>query len=252
MMRFYASALFAATAATSSAIAGSITFETIPGGSPAEGLEISNQFSESDGVLFSLEGGGYPVLAEVGSPTTAFRPSDTPLASANSGSFFLTDDGILGGNSVSEALIVEYQTPTASASASILDIDFDESFEIQLRGASNEILDVITISSGDPGTGDAAGAVFAFERDEADVFSLRLQGVRNAGGAFGLGFDNFNTGVTDGVADGEPMFPTIDPTPPTMPTGPNNPGPQAVPTPTALGAGLSLLGLASASRRRRD
>jgi hypothetical protein len=47
-----------------------ISFETIPGvGVPTELLTISNQFLASEGV--SLEGGGFPVIAQVGCPAVA-------------------------------------------------------------------------------------------------------------------------------------------------------------------------------------
>ena len=50
-----------------------VDFEHIPGlGLPVDGMAISNQFLADFGITFSFEGGGYPVLAKVGPPITAF------------------------------------------------------------------------------------------------------------------------------------------------------------------------------------
>jgi hypothetical protein len=58
--------LASATAALSSCI----DFETVPGNVRKEGLLISNQYKSTYGVTFSLETGGSPRLAAVGSPVT--------------------------------------------------------------------------------------------------------------------------------------------------------------------------------------
>ena len=177
-----------------------IDFETIPGvEEPFEGLEISNQFSATENISFSLEGGGFPIIAEVGSPRTAFAGPPNNLGSDNLlggqdidiGSFFLTDDGVLSGLS-SPALIVDYNEPTAEASGVILDIDFDENFIIEARDETGSFLEEIIISAGDEGTGDGVATEWSFNRDVEDVFSISFQGTRQASGAFGLGFDNFN------------------------------------------------------------
>ena len=180
--------------------AGLINFATIPGGTPFEGLAISNQFFITEGVSFSLEGGGFPVIAEVGAPVTAFRgpPNNTgfdnPLPNQGIGSFFLTDDGMLD-SLISPALIVTYNSPTAAASGVILDIDADEIFRIEPRDASGNVYisDIITISAGDPNTGDGVATFWGFDRGVNDVHSIRFEGTRTAAGFFGLGFDNFDT-----------------------------------------------------------
>ena len=128
--------------------AGLIDFESIPGfGIPTEGLTISNQFLGTDGVSFSLEGGGFPVIAQVGAPETAFTPNDTPLPGQGVGEFFLTDDGVVLGNP--KPLIVSYVTPTAAASGFILDIDsvaYPEIFTVEARDISDIVLESITLS----------------------------------------------------------------------------------------------------------
>lgn len=175
---------------------GIIDFETVPGETLFEGLAISDQFQSSHGIVFSLENGNNPVLAEVGSPATAFSGCpffgcpDTPAPNQNIGSFFLTDDGDLSGLE-SEALIVTYDPPTAVASGVILDIDFDETFTIEARDENKNVIETVTIEAGDPNTGDGIATPWILFRSDADVYSIRFAGMRNDAGAFGLGFDNF-------------------------------------------------------------
>jgi hypothetical protein len=216
--------------ATSTAVAGTIDFELVPSiGVPSEGLQISNQYLATEGISFSLEGGGFPRIAEVGNPRTAFGSSyggDTPAPGQEIGSFFLTDDGVLSGLQ-SPALIVTYDTPTAEASGVILDLDFDETFTIQPLDISGAILDTITISAGDPDTGDGIATNWLIDRRVNEIYSIRFKGTRQASGAFGLGFDNFNAR-------------SADPTPP----------PISNPAPGTLGIlGLGLAGLFFGNRR---
>jgi hypothetical protein len=175
-----------------------INFESIPGETPFEGLEINNQFGASHGIIFSLENEEDPVLAKVGAPATAFYGCgdgcpDTPALIPNRyiGSFFLTNDGMLS-SLEAEALIVTYNPPTAVASGVILDIDFDETFTIEARDANENILETITITAGEPNTGDGIATPWVLQRSNADVHSLRFAGQRQDAGVFGLGFDNFN------------------------------------------------------------
>jgi hypothetical protein len=180
---------------TSAAQAVLIDFESIPGESPSEGLSISDQFLATAGVSFSLEGGGFPVLAEVGPPITAFGPGDTPAPGQGTGSFFLTDTGSYSSDRP-PAVIINYSTPTAIASGVLLDIDFNEGWTIEAFDSDDVLLDTITLNSGDPGTGNALAASWSFEHSTNDISSIRLNGVRPGGaGLFGLGFDNFETGV---------------------------------------------------------
>ena len=73
-----------------------INFEQIPDEPPSEGLNLDDQFLDEFGISFAIEGGGNPVLAEIGSPATAFESAfgdDTPAPNQGIGNFFLTDDG---------------------------------------------------------------------------------------------------------------------------------------------------------------
>ncbi len=176
--------------ASCAAVAGAqrIDFETIPGGTPQDGLPISTQFLASHGIEFRLVGGGSPVLAMVGAPTTAFVPNDTP--EADQGSFFLTDDGNL--NTDSRDLLVLYDTPTANASGIILDIDGSEIFTIEARDAADQVVQTVVIENGDPMTGDRESTPWSLSRPTADIVSIRFSGERPGGGRFGLGFDDFS------------------------------------------------------------
>ena len=172
-----------------------IDFETVPGDTPVEGLHISNQYEASEGVTFSLQSGGTPVLAKVGSPATAFigpnNGPDTPAPNQGIGQYFLTDDGLLNGLTA-DPLIVTYSTPTAAASGSIVDIDFDESFLVEAFDAGSALIDSFTINAGDAGTGDGIATFWSIQHATADIMSIRFTGTRTTSGVFGLAFDNFS------------------------------------------------------------
>ncbi|MCB9434513.1 MAG: hypothetical protein H6668_21305 [Ardenticatenaceae bacterium] len=246
-----------ATFGTESGNSTLIDFESIPGETPFEGLVISDQFLASDGIVFSLENGESPVLAQVGPPATAFagppnNSGDTPAPGQNIGSFFLTDDGALAGLNP-EALIVSYTPPTAMASGVILDIDLGETFTIDARDANGNVLETITIIAGDPNTGDGIATRWALYRAEEDIYSIRFKGRRSTAGAFGLGFDNFNarsatfslylpilvkdrssispplptatSSTATPTSTATPLPPTFTPTPPATPTSTATPPP---------------------------
>lgn len=175
-----------------------IDFETVPGvGIPSEGLVIDTQYQAAAGVIFSLEGGGAPVIADVGGNQTAFGgpPNslgvDNPAPDQGIGMYFLTDDGILGGLDA-PAVIVSYDPPTAEASGVVLDVDFDETFTIEARDEFDVVLETVTIQAGDPDTGDGIATNWSFIRSSNDVHSIRFKGTRLTPGAFGLGFDLFD------------------------------------------------------------
>lgn len=168
-----------------------LDFETVPGQSPSEGLLISDQFEGSLGISFILEDGTFPRLAEIGRPTTAFEPNDTPAPDQGIGSFFLTDDGLVTSGDASP-LIVDFSTPVDSASGVVLDIDFTEAFTITAYDSSGHVLEQIVVNAGDEGTGDGLATSWSFRRGGADVASIRFEGTR-ASGRFGLAFDNFAT-----------------------------------------------------------
>jgi hypothetical protein len=119
-----------------------IDFETIPGGTPQEGLIISDQFTVTHGITFALENGEYPVLAEIGGRETAFGSAygaDEPAPGQGIGEYFLTDDGVLSGLEAIP-LIVYYDPPTSAASGVILALQrrFENPSKQQRKTVLNE------------------------------------------------------------------------------------------------------------------
>ena len=187
-----------------------LDFESIPSSVPVEGLVIDTQYQSTLGLTFALADGTAPRLAEVGSPTTAFEPNDTPDAGQGTGSFFLTDDGILSSTAKPPPLIVTFSTPADSASGVVLDIDFNETFTIQALDVNGGVLEEIVISAGDPNTGNGVATPWAFRRAQADVAEIRFEGLRPSG-RFGLGFDLFTTCAPGRVSAADPGATSHDP-----------------------------------------
>lgn len=169
-----------------------IDFETIPGDSVIDGLIVNTQYLDSVGITFVLEDSTFPRIAKVGDPTTAFQSAyggDTPAPDQNIGLFFLTDDGATSGITVSP-LLLNFTVPIDSARGVILDIDATEGFTVQARDDSGHVIEEVTVSSGDFGTGDGLATPWSIKREDADIYSIRLEGRRTQSGFFGLGFDN--------------------------------------------------------------
>ena len=177
----------------------SIDFETFPNESPSSGLILSDQFKDAFGLSFRLEGGGFPVLAQVGGNNAeAFGSAwgnDTPAPGVDIGQFFLTDDGQLSGLT-SPPIILDFEIPIDSFAGCILDMDFEEFFIIQALDASGTVILEERIDAGDPGTGDGALTCWGFNLPgcEGSIYSIRYAGFRPASspGAFGLGMDYFS------------------------------------------------------------
>ena len=172
----------------------SIDFERILDTPSTEGLVVSDQFQDTFGVSFSLETGGFPVLADVGGFQTGFGSNygpDTPAPGQGIGAFFLTDDGVLEGLDA-PPIILDFSAPVDSFSGCILDMDFGEIFIIQAKDINDEIILIDTIFSTDPGTGDGLSTCWGFNLEgcEGSVYSIRFEGQRTIDGAFGMGIDN--------------------------------------------------------------
>lgn len=194
-----AAALLALLAPTARAVP--IDFETIPGGAPAEGLVISNQFQATLGVRFELEGGGYPVLAQVGAPMTAFGGGptnlpDTPSAAAAPivGSYFLTDDGTIGAPPL--PLVIRYDTAVSAASGVLIDVDgwaqgaIYEAFRIEARDQNDVVLDTLELIGAIDGDGEVAP--WSFSHALEDIYSIRISYFGNKEMGIGLAFDSFS------------------------------------------------------------
>jgi len=201
-----------------------IDFETLPGGTPAEGTPIDTQFQATHGVTFIYEDGTFPILAQVGAPETAFFQDDTvdPAIASQVGQFFLTDpDGTIAGPTSS--LLVQYSPPTGSASGAILDIDGastggalagDEQWTIEAIDASGAVLQTVVLTAGDPGTGDGTASAWSIDVGVAAISQIRFSSTGDApASASGFAMDNFfargEEAVGTGIVVEENASPTV-------------------------------------------
>ena len=208
-----ATASIATVVTAGAAYSAPISFEEIAGMAPTDGLEITDQFAATAGVTFSLIDGltgsvpsSGPMLAEVGGPRTAFEGfgagDDTiaPSSAAQIGSFFLTDDGLTTGGLQNPILVASYSVASSFITADILDLDFSETFDIRFYDATTggNLLNTISLSAGSPGTGNGIATSIRYDHGSADILRVEFEGRGNvtpAVGFFGLGFDNFDSGV---------------------------------------------------------
>lgn len=201
-LRLLGSTLALTVGFATAAGATTIDFETLPNGSPSERLAIGDQFQSTLGVRFRLEDGGLPLLAAVGEPMISFgggleNQPDTPAPAQGLGTFFLTDDGVI--SYPLEPLIVLYDTPVATASGTIVDVDFwgrsttiYEAFSIEARGPLGQVLDTFVISAFTPGAGDGLASSWSFERASADIHSIRIAYTGTKDFGVGTAFDDFS------------------------------------------------------------
>jgi hypothetical protein len=180
-----------------------VDFEAVPGGAPSDGLAITDQYAADYGVTFGLDADGdgiadpgkAPVLAMVGDPATAFAyeqggVGDTAAPGQHLGSFFLTDDGLVGGPHA--ALVVSYSYLVSAAYGELVDVDGDEAWTIEARGLSGKVLESIVIHAGDPGTGDGVARAWSFARNDFDVRWLVVRYTGGANSDGGLALDRFS------------------------------------------------------------
>ena len=194
-----------------------IDFETLPSGaSTTDNMLIDAQYEAEYGVRFSLVDrvtgapAGFPRIAKVGSPLTAFVScggDDTPDSGLGVGDSFLTDDGALG---VTSNLRVDYISPVSQASGVILDVDTRSSdpgalevWKVKALNSSGVRIESITIQAfkgpdepgceGYNGPGDGSARGFSFSRANADIAAVEFEYIGTAkGGSVGLAFDNFS------------------------------------------------------------
>jgi hypothetical protein len=213
------STVLALLAASGSAAAQAIDFETLPDGSPTTDQQtISNEYDVPPyGVSFEIvdsAGGhvGFPKLAKVGFPRTAFQGclngDDLPSPHGQTlvGQTFLTDDGSVG--LPAGELLVTYSSPVASASGHMVDVDRGpgqyEEWVITAYDAGGGVVDTFTLIAPDgpdtpcasgPGVGSGEGAVVLWQVDSpggaATISSIRFAYTGTVTGV-GIAFDNFS------------------------------------------------------------
>jgi hypothetical protein len=199
-----------------------IDFETVPGGTPAPALHITNQYEADTGVVFSLAGGGSPVLAQEGGVdgvALAFYqgPShlpDTPADPSADGGFFLTDDGQFA---APHDLVLTFDNPMSVVGGDILDIDHTDAWSIVAFDSNNAQLVSTTLDTLATGAGDGGNAHWTLDVPAGTISSIRLSYV-GGGTAPGLAFDNF-----------------------TFVSGPSAAPPTAVPVPMAFWPGAGVI-----------
>ena len=174
-----------------------VGFETIPIGTLAEGLAISNQYTLSDGITFNLAGGIKPILAQVGSPGYAFTGfggvDDLPAPGQNVGDFFLVGPSTHLQSGVPLDLLVAYSTPSQFASGVILDIDGNEGWLVQALNSSAVPIDSLSLNPGSPGAGDALATTWSFSHAGADIAGIRIHYNGTQTANIGYAWDNFST-----------------------------------------------------------
>ena len=196
-----------------------IDFENVFEQDLFEGAIISNQFEQEFGLTFQLESGGFPVLAQVGSPITAFQSAwgndvPAPEDEAFIGQFFLTDDGSLAGLDA-DPVILNFSTPIDSFAGCILDMDFGEVFKLETFDQFGNLILSDSIVAGEPGTGDGLATCWGFNLDGCvgTVYQVKFSGYRTTSGGFGLGLDNFSfcfSGINVDVRTVQPTCLALD------------------------------------------
>ena len=188
----------------------------------AEGLSISNQFAATNGVTFQYSDGTFPLLAQVGEQAYGGNPTPRGFAFINGtladdtlnagqpniGQFFLTDNSPgIGAGAGNPDLIISYAVPTASASASILDIDGSETWTIQALDATGAVIGTVSLSKNSVGGGDGNAAPWSFNFPNAVISKIKLI----SGNPGGLGFANFYAygGTGTGIQVTNNASPTI-------------------------------------------
>lgn len=175
-----------------------ITFEALPDGTPVTvGRAITDEYWESHGVRFRIEGGDGSMA--IGDYENDFEgwlygkesAPDRLAHPAPVGSFFLAHPD--AADSVVRALWIDYAAPTQELSFLMADVDRGEEWTVTARGSRGEVLDERVLADGAPGTGDGVMSVVRFELNEPVLQSLeiRFTGDPNLKPRYGFGFDRF-------------------------------------------------------------
>ena len=116
-----------------------------------------------------------------------------------------------------------YTSPVDALSLDLIDIDFDETYNISVYDSASNLLSTKTITAGDPGTGNGIPTTIGFS--VTGISMLVINGSRTQPGGFGLAFDNFNTSINTSTVPLPAAFPL-------------------------LGSGLTILGMITGRKRK--
>ena len=106
---------------------------------------------------------------------------------AKLGSFFLTDDGVVGG--APSPLIITYVEPVAKASGNLLDIDGPEIWEIKVLDKAGVELGKVVLTAANGFDGGPSQWTFQFETKS--IAKIVMTGSGSTSG-FGLAFNRFS------------------------------------------------------------
>jgi hypothetical protein len=162
-------ALVLVTTRVASANTVSIDFESIPGGTPHEGLVVQTQFL-GEGVYIFTEGGEME-LAKVGGNLLGFDGPfgcNTPAPGVDVGKFFLTHVGGVPDDSPTFSFTV----PQQRVSGELLNVVQGDSFQVSIvnTAGTQQINQIITAANGGPGK----ASFFQFDQPFADIQSLSI------------------------------------------------------------------------------
>jgi len=207
-IRIRAAALAAPTAAilvaaATSANASVINFETIPGGTPHNKLQITNQFEATHGIRFSVSDGTPFELGMYNDQQGDGWIDNEGNRNVLHPDFYFGDYFARYANAQvpGRYLIIEYTSPSQAAGFDIIDIDnnrpnnpdfFLEEWTIRVFDLdADEPFHVRVISNLDPDTGDTWPTRFEFSFDAPRISRIEVEftGISQMPG---LAFDNFS------------------------------------------------------------
>jgi hypothetical protein len=177
-----------------------IDFENLPNGQPMTELtEISNQWVSTHLIDFRLENGRPPRIAKRDNPDLlAFfnneasqTSTNRPVPNQNVGDFYLTGfNGKTTGTNKPSPLVVSFLEPVSAASGVILDVDGTDIFTVEARDTDGNVLATNIVTASSANAGNASAAPWAFSRDMADIYSVRIE-YTGPNASVGYAFDNF-------------------------------------------------------------
>ena len=173
------------------AFAAVLDFESLPGGgTPVEGMSISNQFQASLGIRFANSDGSFPIIVQTGPPGFGFTSAytdDTPAPGEDPGSFMLN----ISPAGPTSSLLANYILLQKDVGGVVLDIDGAEAWTIDALNSAHLVIDTLVLDTTTPQTGDALATPWAFHHASADIATVRFTFTGFQSDSTGVAFDNF-------------------------------------------------------------